>query len=73
MKTLKSCVLSSLTYGDQTWAVTDTQAKRIAITQHRMLRSMLGIKLKDKIKKFRNKEKSKSKKYQIGYQQTQIQ
>ncbi len=61
MKTPESCVLPSLAYGLQTWWLTDTQAKRIATTQRRMLRSMIGSKQKDKIKKSQIKRRTGAK------------
>ncbi len=49
LKILESCVLSVLTYGAQTWSLTNRQLQRLTTTQNSMMRSILGIKLKDKI------------------------
>ena len=45
-----SCVLPTLTYGVQTWAMTKKEEEKIRVTQNAMERSMLGVKPKDKIK-----------------------
>lgn len=50
IKILDSCVIPSLTYGAQTWALTKTQRHRLQVTQNRMLRSILNVKTKDKIR-----------------------
>ena len=49
IKILHSCVIPSLTYGAQTWALTKKQRKRLQGTRYNMLRSILGVKIKDKI------------------------
>ncbi|GBP75475.1 Putative uncharacterized transposon-derived protein F52C9.6 [Eumeta japonica] len=54
-----SCILPCLTYGAQTWALTNKQSRALRVCQNRMERSMLNIKLQDKIKltNIRNKTK----------------
>lgn len=47
---MNSCVLPTLVYGSQTWATTKKEERKINTTYNTMLRSMMGIKLKDKIK-----------------------
>jgi len=47
---LNSCVLPTLAYGSQTWATTKEEKNKIRTTYNAMLRSMLGKKLKDKIR-----------------------
>lgn len=65
MKVLESCVVPVLTYGSQTWALTQRQIQRLKNTHNSMLRSILGIRLKDKIniKTIKAKTGAKS----IGY------
>ncbi len=50
IKILESCVIPVLTYGAQSWSLTQRQVKRLQQTQNSMLRSILGIRLKDKVK-----------------------
>ena len=50
IRILESAIYPVLTYGAQTWAYTAKQLQKIEVTQHAMLRSILGIKIKDKIK-----------------------
>ena len=47
---LNKCVLPAMIYGAQTWTLTKKDEEKIRITQNKMERSILGIKLKDKIK-----------------------
>ncbi len=49
LKILESCVLLVLTYGAQTWSLTNRQLQRLTTTQNSMIRTILGIRLKDKI------------------------
>jgi len=46
---LNKCVLPALIYGAQTWSMTKKDEQKIRITQNRMERSILNIKLKDRI------------------------
>lgn len=48
-KVFDSRVLPTLTYGCQTWSLSKHQMNRLTVCQRRMERSMLGIKLKDRI------------------------
>ncbi|CAH2103439.1 unnamed protein product [Euphydryas editha] len=45
-----SCILPCLTYGAQTWALTEKQSIALRVCQNKMERSILNIKLRDKIK-----------------------
>lgn len=49
-KIMNSCILPILTYGSQTWALTDNQKRKLGINQRKMERLILKIKVKDKIK-----------------------
>ncbi len=44
-----SCIIPVISYGSQSWAMTNKEINRLNVTQNSMERSMLGIKLKDKI------------------------
>lgn len=44
------CVLSTLTYAVQTWAITKQQITRLQIIQLKMERKTFNIRLRDKIK-----------------------
>lgn len=50
IKILESCVMPVLTYGAQTWALTKTQVVGLKKTQRAMERSILNIRLRDKIR-----------------------
>ena len=64
-KILETCTIPALLYGAQTWTLTKRQIKKLQATQRRMERSILNLKLKDKvsIKKIRQKTKLKD----VGY------
>lgn len=49
IKVLNSCVMPTLTYGSQTWAMNKIDENKIKVVQNSMERSILGIKLKDRI------------------------
>ncbi len=49
LKILESCVLSVPTYRAQTWSLTNRQLQYLTTTQNSMIRSILGIRSKDKI------------------------
>lgn len=49
-KVFNSCILPVLTYGCQTWSLTSHNIRKLETCQHSMERSILNIKLKDKIK-----------------------
>lgn len=49
IRVFESGVVPVLLYGAQTWSLTKIQTKRINTTHNRMLRSILNIKLKDKV------------------------
>ena len=65
IKILEACTIPSLLYGAQTWSLMQTQLKRLQTTQRRMERSILNIKLKDKISIKKIRERSKAK--DVGY------
>lgn len=44
------CVLPVLTYGAQTWSLTEALMSKIGVCQRAMERSMLGVKLIDRIR-----------------------
>lgn len=46
---LRMCVFPTLTYGCQTWAPTQREIQKIAVTQNQMQRSSLNIKKEDKV------------------------
>ncbi|KAG7311380.1 hypothetical protein JYU34_002422 [Plutella xylostella] len=48
-KVFNMCVLPTMTYGAQTWSTTKKQRTKLLVNQRAMERSMLGIKLKDRI------------------------
>ncbi|CAK1591052.1 unnamed protein product [Parnassius mnemosyne] len=49
-KIFDSCILPIMTYGCQSWSLTKHNLRKLENCQHSMERSMLNIKLKDKIK-----------------------
>lgn len=55
---MDSCILPVLTYGSQCWKLTDELKERIAVTQRNMERSMMNIKLSDKISNTKIRKKS---------------
>jgi hypothetical protein len=57
---LNSCILPTLTYGAQTWAMTKKEKERIKTTQNAMERSMLGVRRRDRIKNTVIKKKFKN-------------
>ncbi|KAI8422947.1 hypothetical protein MSG28_014050 [Choristoneura fumiferana] len=58
-KTFNTCILPCMTYGCETWALTDRQREKLATTQRAMERSMLGIRLSDKIRNTDIRRKTK--------------
>ena len=48
-KILNSCVLPTLKYGSQTWATNKNDERKIKVMQNSMERSMMGIRLRDRI------------------------
>jgi hypothetical protein len=47
-RAFEQCILPVLTYGGETWTLTESLRGRLAATQHKMERSMLGISLLDR-------------------------
>ena len=47
-KVMNQCVLPVLTYGSETWTLTNRMATKLKVTQRKMERIMLGITLRDK-------------------------
>ena len=58
----ESAVLPVLTYGSQAWATIKSQMKKLQVTQNSMLRSILGIRVKDKVSLDQIYSKTKAKK-----------
>lgn len=58
-RTFETCILPCITYGCETWSLTQNHREKLAKCQRAMERSMLHIKLKDKITttEIRNKTK----------------
>ena len=61
-KVYNTCILPCLTYGCQTWALTEKLNDKIGICQNGMERSVFGVRLKDKIRlnKIKNVTKFKN-------------
>ena len=69
MRIFESTVIPILLHGTQTWALTDKQLKKLQVTQNSMVKSMLGVKLKDKVSKsIRTLRESQSQKGEGGRQ-----
>ena len=49
-KLFNSCILPILTYGCQTWALTNAHLNKLKVCQRSMERSMVGVKRKDREK-----------------------
>ena len=49
-KLIDMCILPVLTYGAQTWSVTESQKFRLGVCQRAMERSILGVKRSDRIR-----------------------
>ncbi len=60
IKILNPCVVHSLTYGAQTWALTSSQANRLRTIYFKMQRSILKIKLWDEVKLSEIKKETKA-------------
>lgn len=58
-KTFNTCILPCLTYGCETWALTDSLRQKLASTQRAMERSILGIRLSDKISNMEIRSRTK--------------
>lgn len=61
-KVLNMCIVPVITYGCQSWSLTKKHFKKLDVCQNSMERSVLNIKLKDKVKLTTIKSKSKTKK-----------
>ena len=66
-KILEQCTVPALLYGAQTWTLTLSQVKRFQITQRRMERSILNLRIKDRIpiKTIRERTKIKGVSYLV--------
>lgn len=60
-KVFNSCIIPIITYGCQTWGLTKKQHQKLNVCQNHMERSILNIKLRDRVKLSIIKEKSKTK------------
>eukprot|EP00795_Rhopilema_esculentum_P008867 gene8867-16484_t len=49
-KIMNTVILPSMTYGAETWSLTNRQREKLAVTQRSMERSMLGVTRRDKIR-----------------------
>ncbi len=49
IRVFQSCIIPVLTYGAQTWTLIKNNMKRLRTTQYATLRSILGVKIKDKL------------------------
>lgn len=58
-KTFDTCILPAITYGCETWALTKLHREKLARCQRSMERSMLGLKLKDKVRNADIRHKTK--------------
>ncbi|CAH2103651.1 unnamed protein product [Euphydryas editha] len=58
-KTFNTCILPCLTYGAETWSLTSNHREQLVRCQRAMERSMLGFKLKDKIRNSAIRSRSK--------------
>ncbi|KAJ8735284.1 hypothetical protein PYW07_006904 [Mythimna separata] len=60
-KVYNMCILPCLTYGCQTWSLTEKLSNKITVCQNGIERSVLGVKRKDKIKLTKIKNETKFK------------
>ena len=60
-KIFKSCIIPVLSYGCQTWGLTKKQEQKLNVCQNNMERTILNIKLRDRVKITTIKAKSKNK------------
>lgn len=58
-KTFDTCILPCITYGCETWALTKGHRDKLARCQRGMERSMLGLKLRDKVRNIDIRSKTK--------------
>ena len=65
IRIFQSTVLPVLMYGAQTWALTAKQLKKLQVTQNSMLRSILVVRLSDKINLTEIYEKTNTKKVRV--------
>eukprot|EP00795_Rhopilema_esculentum_P007734 gene7734-biopygen8973 len=49
-KVMNTVILPSMTYGAETWSLTNRHREKLAVTQRSMERSMLGVTRRDKIR-----------------------
>lgn len=54
-----ACVTPTITYGSQTWALTNSDNQLLQVAQRKMERSMLGVTIKDKIRNEDLRKRSK--------------
>ena len=47
-KALNECILPVMTYGCETWSLSNTQLEKLVTTQRKMERIMIGVTLKDR-------------------------
>ena len=47
-KAFNECILPVMTYGCETWSLSNTQLEKLVTTQRKMERIMIGVTLKDR-------------------------
>ena len=65
VKIFESTVLPVLTYRAQTWALTVKQLNKLQSTQNSMLRSILGVRMLDKVSLGEIYERTKARKVRV--------
>jgi hypothetical protein len=65
IKVLEKCTMPVITYGAQTWALTEKLTEKLRTAQRSMERSIMGIKKKDRVKNTRIREETGT--IDIGY------
>ncbi|KAJ2941256.1 hypothetical protein O0L34_g3453 [Tuta absoluta] len=68
-KVYDTCILPCLTYGCQTWALTEEQNYKIKVCQNSIERSVIGVKRRDKVRLTDIKKTTKFKKVDSVYKQ----
>lgn len=58
-KVYETIIMPSLTYGCQTWTLRKEDEEKLAVSQRKMERSMIGIKLNDRISNINIRQKTK--------------
>ncbi len=72
IKILEQCVLPSLTYEAQTWAITRLQEEGVREIQNKMKRSIMNIRLRDKVNIAELRKTKKIREYRVEDQKIKI-